>query len=82
MSQAVATAGREDGRIEALDMILAAFDEGAEAGIAPEMMAYAALYAALTDLVDNFGEDNVAGLAQSLADRIRSGEFTLCRVRQ
>ncbi len=77
MRQAVAAANTEDGRVEALDMILAAFEEGTEAGIAPEMMAYAALYAALTDLVESFGEENVAKLTQGLADRVRSGEFTL-----
>jgi len=75
--QDIATAGGADGRIEALDMILAAFDEGAEIGIAPEMMAYAALYAALTDLVGSFGEENVATLTNGLAARVRSGEFTL-----
>ena len=71
-----------DGRVEALDLILAAWEEGAESGIASEMMAYAALYAALTDLVGSFGEENVAELAQGLAGRVRKGEFTLYESRQ
>lgn len=82
MRQALATTANQDGRIEALDLIQAAWDEGCEVGIASEMMAYAALYAALTDLVGNFGEENVAELAQGLVARVRSGEFTLYSSRQ
>ena len=77
MRQALATEHATDGRIEALDLIIAAWDEGADCGIASEMMAYAALYAALTDLVGSFGEENVAALVQGLAARVKTGEFTL-----
>jgi hypothetical protein len=45
-------------------------------------MAYAAIYAALSDLVSSYGEDAVADLAGGLVERVRSGEFTLYRVRQ
>lgn len=61
----------------ALDLIAEAWDQGVERGIAPELMAYAALYAALTDLVAAFGEDAVARLAAGLEPRVRQGEFTL-----
>ena len=49
----------DDARMKALNFILEAWEEGTESGIAPEMMAYAALYTALTDLVASFGEDSV-----------------------
>ena len=54
----------------------------AESGIAPELMAYAALYTALTDLVASFGEDSVVSLVNGLVPRVRKGEFTLYRSRQ
>ena len=63
--------------LRALHLILAAWEEGADAGIPSEMMAYAAFYTALSDLVAMFGEDNVAGLMTNLSDRVREGEFTL-----
>ncbi len=72
----------ESDRMKALSLILAAWEEGADSGIAPELMAYAALYAALSDLVAQYGEDNVASLAHSLSDRVRTGEFTLHATRQ
>ncbi len=62
---------------KALSLILEAWDEGADQGIAPEMMAYAALFTALTDLVSAFGEDAVANLARGLDARVRQGEFTM-----
>ena len=46
----------DDESIRALSLILAAWDEGTETGVAPELMAYAALFTALTDLVALFGE--------------------------
>ena len=62
---------------KALSLILEAWDEGADQGIAPELMAYAALFTALTDLVAAFGEDAVASLARGLDERVRQGEFTM-----
>ena len=62
---------------KALSLILEAWDEGADQGIAPEMMAYAALFTALTDLVAAYGEDAVANLARGLDARVRQGEFTM-----
>jgi hypothetical protein len=60
----------------ALELILSAWQEGTESGIDSELMAYAALYAALSDLVGIFGEEPIAALSEGLAERIRSGEFT------
>ena len=42
----------------------------------------AALFDALTDLVDQFGEDAVLNLARGLERRILVGEFSLNRTRQ
>lgn len=74
--------GESDESVRALSLILAAWDEGTDSGLAPELMAYAALYTALTDLVAMFGEDAVSKLARGLEHRIAVGEFTLHRVTQ
>ena len=67
----------EDPRIEALNLILEAWDTATETGIASELMAYAAIYTALTDLVAAFGEESVVVLVNGLGSRILKGEFTL-----
>jgi hypothetical protein len=69
----------DDLSFKALSLILDAWDEGTENGVAPEQMAYAALFTALTDLVALYGEDAVKKLAQGLERRIDLGEFTLDR---
>ncbi len=68
--------------LKALDLILAAWDEGADTGVAPEQMAYAALFTALTDLVSIYGEEAVIKLTRGLESRVDSGEFTLKRRHQ
>ena len=68
--------------LQALRLILAAWDEGEETGVAPELMAYAALFTALSDLIDIYGEDAVAKLAGGLERRVRMGEFTMVQTRQ
>ncbi len=73
---------KDDTTLKALGLILEAWEEGAESGVAPELMAYAAIYAALTDLVAAFGENTVAEMTQGLARRITAGEFTLYQTRQ
>ena len=73
---------KDDSTLKALGLILEAWEEGAEHGVAPELMAYAALYAALTDLVAAFGEDTVAEMTHGLAKRVNKGEFTLYTTRQ
>jgi hypothetical protein len=72
----------DDSRMKALNYILEAWEEGTGSGIAPEMMAYAALYTALTDLVASFGEDSVVILVNGLVPRVQKGEFTVYRSRQ
>jgi len=68
-----------DDSFTALNLMLAAWDEGSEMGVPPQMMAYAALFTALTDLVSLYGEDAVATLARGLEGRIGKGEFSLGR---
>jgi hypothetical protein len=68
-----------DASLKALGIILEAWDEGADAGVAPEMMAYAALFTALTDLVGAFGEDAVEKLLTGLVGRVSCGEFSVAR---
>ena len=75
-------ASHKDDTLKALGIILEAWEEGADSGVAPELMAYAALYAALTDLVAAFGEDTVAEMARGLVRRVSEGEFTLYNTRQ
>jgi hypothetical protein len=75
----LALAADSDDSLKALNYILNAWEEAAENGIAPETMAYAALYAALTDLVGTFGETAVMKLIRELGPRVEKGEFTLTR---
>ena len=68
--------------VEALHFILEAWEEGTDSGIAPELMAYAAIYTALTDLVASYGEDHVSRMVDGLKARVLSGEFTVYRSKQ
>ena len=56
-TRAFGQAESTDESLKALNFILEAWEEGTGSGIAPELMAYAALYTALTDLVAAFGEE-------------------------
>jgi hypothetical protein len=71
-----------DASLMALGIMLEAWDEGADNGVAPEVMAYAALFTALTDLVAAFGEDAVCTLLSGLVGRVTRGEFTVARTMQ
>jgi hypothetical protein len=80
--QGLGLAESDDNSLKALNFILEAWEEGTESGIPPEMMAYAALYTALTDLVANYGEDHVIRMVDGLKPRIERGEFTVYRATQ
>ncbi len=80
--EAYALAESDDHSFKALGLILEAWDEGTELGVKSEQMAYAALFAALTDLVTQFGEEAVVELTRGLEKRVQTGEFTLGRVVQ
>jgi hypothetical protein len=66
----------------ALGYILDAWEEALHDGIEPEMLANAALFAALADLIGVHGEDAVARMTNGLSRRIHHGEFTLKRTAQ
>ena len=69
----------ENPNLYALDLILAAWDEGVDKGVSPQQMAYAAMFTALTDLVAIYGEDAVIRLTKGLEKRLNEGEFSLAR---
>ena len=71
-----------DESLRALNYILEAWEEATDSGIRPQLIAYAALYTALSDLVSDYGEDAVAKLVGGLVARVQSGEFTLNRTSQ
>jgi hypothetical protein len=71
-----------DESLMALGIILEAWEEADAAGVAPELVAYAALFTALTDLVGAFGEDAVDKLLKGLIRRVAEGEFTVGRTVQ
>jgi hypothetical protein len=66
----------------ALRYILDAWEEALHDGIEPEMLANAALFASLADLIGVYGEDAVAKMTNGLSRRIHHGEFTLKRTSQ
>jgi hypothetical protein len=66
----------------ALGYILDAWEEALHDGIEPEMLANAALFAALADLIGVYGEEAVAKMTNGLSRRIYHGEFTLKRTPQ
>ncbi len=61
----------------ALDLLLDAWDKALAKGVEPEMLASVAIYAALADMVDNYGVEPVAEMCEELPARVRAGEFTL-----
>lgn len=67
----------EEQKSVALQFLLDAWDDALSSGCAPEMIATSAIYAALSDMVDLYGEDYVAEMANGLPDRIRRGEFSM-----
>lgn len=78
MSEAL-DAGEAAQKRVALGLLLDAWDEALRRGVAPELLATTAIFAALTDMVDIHGEVAVAEMMTALPDRIRAGEFTLAR---
>jgi hypothetical protein len=85
LRQARRTSRSSDGssqKQEALRYILDAWEEALHDGIEPEMLANAALFAALADLITVYGEDAVAKMTAGLSRRIQHGEFTLKRTSQ
>lgn len=65
-----------DDSLLALDLIRAAWERGEESGVPQELMAYAAVFSGMRDLVTIFGEKAAAEMARNLESRIRQGEFS------
>lgn len=61
----------------ALAYLSEAWDGAMAEGVDPEILAHAALFTALVDLIATYGEEPVAELATSLPRRIRDLEFTV-----
>lgn len=59
-----------------------AWDGAMAEGVDSEILAHAALFTALSDLIGTYGEEAVAELAESLPSRVRSLEFSLSRMVQ
>ncbi len=68
--------------VEALSYIIEAWEEAICAGHDAETVAGASMFAALTDLVSTYGEEEVAKMARDLAERIDKGAFSLDMVTQ
>jgi len=66
----------------AIRLMVSAWEEGTDAGIAPETMAIAALYTGMSDLISAIGEDQVAVLLERFAGQVREGEFSFNATRQ
>jgi hypothetical protein len=66
----------------ALAYLTQAWDDAVAEGVESDVLAHAALFAALSDLILSYGEEAVAELAASLEGRIRNREFTLNRTLQ
>lgn len=61
----------------ALEYLSEAWDDAIAEGVDPEIVAHAALFTALCDLIATYGEEPVAELANTLPRRIRDLEFTV-----
>jgi hypothetical protein len=86
-SAQAALRAREDHAIaekkrRALDYLSDAWDGAIAEGVDPEILAHAALFTALADLIATYGEDAVADLAERLPGRIRAFEFSIDRAVQ
>jgi len=78
----VEVTGSDTVKRRALSHLEKAFDEAEAEGVPVDAVAHAALFAALTTLVECFGEDQVAKLAGDLPGKISSGGYTINRVLQ
>jgi hypothetical protein len=74
--------GSDTVKRRALSFLEKAFDDAEAEGVPVDAVAHAALFAALTTLVECFGEDQVAKMAGDLPGKISSGGYTLNRILQ
>ena len=76
-----AAAVREEKRL-ALSFVREAWADGVLEGIDGDCLAQACLFAAFSELVETYGEEPAAHYAETLAKRIRNGDFSLRLARQ
>ena len=63
----------------ALSCLTEAWDSATSEGVDPEIFSHAALFMALAELIEIYGEDAVADLASSLPSKIRAFQFSVQR---
>ena len=66
----------------AIGYLTKAWAEARHDGIDGDCLAQACLFAAFAEFVTTYGEEATARLAEGLAQRIRSGEFSLNTAKQ
>ncbi len=71
MSDAETAKGR------ALELVLDAWDKALGEGVDADLIASVAIYTAIADMIDRYGEEAVAEFCGSLPERVHKGEFTL-----
>jgi len=62
---------------KAMALFLDAWDEACAQGIPSDLLSEVCLYLALTDLIEDRGEEDVAAIIEALPERVRAGDFTL-----
>lgn len=72
----------KDAKQVALRYILEAWEEAVYDGLDPDAVATAAIFAALSDMIAVYGEEQVAQMCARLPERIRHGEFTVMKTKQ
>lgn len=65
----------------ALQIFLDAWDDALAEGVDPDVLASTAIFAALSDMVETYGEEPVSEMAEGLKSRVQQGEFTLNQTR-
>jgi hypothetical protein len=66
----------------ALSYLYEAWSEAQLDGVDGDCLAQAALFSALSELVNTYGEDATAKYSEGLSARIRNGEFSILLSRQ
>lgn len=64
----------------ALCTLQAAWEEALEQGVEPDILIETSIFAALSRIVTENGEDVASDYCAKLPERIQTGEFTMCRV--
>ena len=65
----------------ALQIFLDAWDDALAEGVDPDVLASTAIFAALSDMVETYGEEAVSEMADGMKTRVQQGEFTLNQTR-